>query len=533
MRSTVHSVHALSPESTVTSLLSSSGHLTSNLQPPTLSQSFSYKDKEYISASAALDAYITDFERSRRGNTLSGVELVLPSAARGSALGTLRNRDVLRERLTERELDILSLPVSSLRHRGNRDRVSMTTDELISLPHDGSMPITHTTAFLHGLSSKSGVSHSRSPVKTTCCQSHAPRAGHPIRTLRCSRCGGGLETTTRSQGAGPASAPRTDWPSGRDQATMHLPHWLSSNKAAVDCSDVHSLPDLPYPPWIRHCHADQSERGYGRGSQSERSYNDQGQSQGGEIEDFPASAPSWVLELEDDQQQLDSELSLKNLRLQFAEHISHLASGRTDSAHSLYREQRIQSLIHKADQVLDSLQNSASGSPLPPASVDRTDELHLRDLDPGPSRAEQRSSAAEPQPGPLEAFKQMLFRLEAVETELHHRHHAQQGAPQDRGQQGAPQDSEQQGQRLDRLRPKETEVTDDQNPEADGGGPSLQRALLHLHRLKLLVDKTQTCERAEEDERDEGRYSSSSTEQQQQGQGGAVQDTERLQEGNT
>lgn len=302
---------------------------------------------------------------------------------------------------------------------------------------------------------------------------------------------------------------------------MHLPHWLSSNKAVVDCSEIHSLPDLPYPPWIQH--ADPSERGYSRGSQSDHGYNNQGRSQGGEIEDFPAPAPSWVLELEDDQQQLDSELSLKNLRLQFAEHISHLASGRTDSMDSLYKDGRIQSLIQKADRVLDSLQNSTSGSPLPPENLDRAEEL-----DPGLNRADQREAAAvEPQPGPLEAFKQILFRLEAVETELHRR---QQGAPQDMadpresGPQGAVQDRRQQGELQETV--QGTELTDAQVSEVDGGGPSLQRALLHLSRLKLLVEKPQTPEtlpsaritgRAQEEERDEGRYSSSSTEQQQQG----------------
>lgn len=534
MRSSLHkNVNALSPESTVTSLLSSSGHLTSNLQPPAHNSSFSYKDKEYDSASSALDAYITDFERSRRRDVLNGAGLVLPpSFPRENTLSTLRNKDVLRERLSERELDFLSLPVSSLRHRGNRDRISMTTDELLNLPDDGSMPITHTTAFIHSLLSKSGASHSRSPVKNSRSLNHTPRASHPITTLRCSRCGGGTQFSntlqpepgaTLSQGAGPASAPPPNWLSSRDQATMHLPHWLSSNKAALDCSEIHSLPDLPYPPWIRHCHDDQSER----------SYSKQGRSQDGEIEDFPASAPSWVQDLDEDQQQLDSELSLKKLRLQFAEHISHLASEKTDSVDSLYRDGKIQSLIQKADRVLDSLQNSATGSPVPPESQDQTEELLLRDLDPNLTRADQLSAAAELQPGLFEALKQILFRLQAVETELHRRHNAQQGALLQRT---VLQDSRQQGAVQEKHRLQDTlqgaQLTDDQSAEADGG-PSLQRALLHLSRLKLLVDKPQTSEaavsvqrgqQAEEEERDEGRYSSSSTEQQQ----GAPKDTQLI-----
>lgn len=77
------------------------------------------------------------------------------SALNESFCSVLSTPPVLRERLTERELDFLNLPLSSLRHRVNRDRLSMTTDELLSIPHDGSMPVTHTSAFLQGARSSS------------------------------------------------------------------------------------------------------------------------------------------------------------------------------------------------------------------------------------------------------------------------------------------------------------------------------------------------------------------------------------------
>ncbi|XP_071391211.1 lung adenoma susceptibility protein 2-like, partial [Centroberyx affinis] len=140
----------LSPESTVTTLLSSSGLLRSGLVPEH-NTSITYRDKEYESASEALDAYIADFERSRHGGGASSGRLDLStgrSATPSRPRTALRNKDVLRERLTDRELDFLTLPVSSLRHRGNRDRLSMTTEELLSIPCDGSMPVTHTSAFI-------------------------------------------------------------------------------------------------------------------------------------------------------------------------------------------------------------------------------------------------------------------------------------------------------------------------------------------------------------------------------------------------
>lgn len=52
-----------SPESTVTSLLASSGRLRSSLHPEPL-HTFKYKDRHFESASDALDAYISDFQSS-------------------------------------------------------------------------------------------------------------------------------------------------------------------------------------------------------------------------------------------------------------------------------------------------------------------------------------------------------------------------------------------------------------------------------------------------------------------------------------
>lgn len=60
----------MSPESTVTSLLATSGHLQSSLHPEPV-PSITYRDKRYVSASAALDAYIADFQKSLRDNEMT------------------------------------------------------------------------------------------------------------------------------------------------------------------------------------------------------------------------------------------------------------------------------------------------------------------------------------------------------------------------------------------------------------------------------------------------------------------------------
>ncbi|KAK9532952.1 hypothetical protein VZT92_010309 [Zoarces viviparus] len=530
-------VDCLSPESTVTSLLSSSGHLRSSLLAPEHNTTFRYRDQNYYSASAALDAYITDFERSRQDSaSLTGRLLLphsLPSSPGRPGVSALRNKDVLRERLTDRELDFLNLPVSSLHHRGNRDRLSMTTDELLSIPYDGSMPVTHTSAFIQGFLSQSGPSEppfsSSRPAHRTwdrLSSSHgAPQLNHhhhlhPTRMPRSSRYrerpGAAVlnpHVDVSSAGCHRQSAHRSASPS------LHLPRRFTSNRPDMDCSGVTSVPGLKYPAWVQRC--DLSETPPPTES---------------ELWDDPAprnTAPSWVAELEvDDPDQTPDQVdqrTLRDLRLQFAEQISVLAAERhsSDIMETLFRDNRMESLIQKADQVLNSLSHSSGEADGPADPVSPTDcveeavspvnteELplcssHRRPFAWDSAAASGSITEAPPhrgaqarvsglhgnsifkQPGPVEALKQMLFRLQAVEAELQRQQHA---------------------------RVAETEEAPvKQRPEGDAelerfpGGPSLQRAMHHLSRLKVLVEEPREKHPEDQGERDEdeGRYSSSS-----------------------
>ncbi|XP_060917425.1 lung adenoma susceptibility protein 2 [Labrus mixtus] len=542
----------LSPESTVTSLLSSSGHLRSNLLAPEHNTSFRYRDKDYESASAALDAYIADFDRSGQNRGSLTGKLVLPQSLPSTpcrpGASMLRNKDVLRERLTDKELDFLNLPVSSLHHRSNRDRLSMTTDELLSIPRDGSMPVTHTSAFIQGLMSKSRESQPR-PTSSRPAQrpwdrlssSHtAPRINlhhhtHPTRMPRSSRGRPGTAMMKPDADISSGSCYRSSHRAARTEradlsSSLHLPHWFTSNKSDMDCSGITSVPDLKYPAWIQRCDLSEPPPP----SESEL-WDDRGVP-------LPAvhrsGAPSWVEELEGDDvsdqtpAQSDSRQTLRDLRLQFAEQISLLAAQKksSDIMETLFRDNRIESLIQKADQVLNSLSQSSGGADSRSHSVsihDSVDEegslMKTEELLHGPQfnqdseaatggNTEAQTDSGAPlqdcclhgnnifkQPGPAEALKQMLFRLQAVEAELQRR----QEAP------SAPTET-------DRLQTRETPVKQKPEREAElesiSGGASLQRALHHLSRLKMLVEEPREKRTQEEKERDEdeGRYSSSS-----------------------
>lgn len=104
------------------------------------------------------------------------------------------------------------------------------------------------------------------------------------------------------------------------------------------------------------------------------------------------------------------------------------------------------------------------------------------------------SNSLRKQPGPLEALKQTMFRLQAVEAELQRQQQTSAAL-------------------TDRQQADDTTVT--QGPECEAlenspAGPSLQRALHHLSRLKLLVEPGDKRRQEEKEDVDEGRYSSTS-----------------------
>ncbi|XP_034457615.1 lung adenoma susceptibility protein 2 [Hippoglossus hippoglossus] len=510
----------LSPESTVTSLMSNTGRLRSSLLPPEHNSSIRYRNKDYDSASAALDAYIADFESSCQNCRFSAGGLVLPhsplSTPSRPRVSTLRNKDVLRESLTERELDFLNLPVSSLHHGANRDRLSMTTDELLSIPNDGTMPVTHTSAFIQGLVSQSGASQLHGSSSTSGPGNWAglsssftkPQLSHHHPQLtRNSRCRGRGAATFKTHDNKFPSAHRAAGSEFTEPSSFH-PHWFTSSRADREPSGSSSIPDLNYPAWVQGC--DRSESQPQLPPTEPKLWDDHS---------FPAAvrtrAPSWVAELEEDD--LDQTRSqVGDLRLQLAEQISLLAAERKSSdimdTHMMFRDNRIEYLIQKADHVLNSLCQSCDGADKPAVSPVNTEELLSSSsrcpsltLDPAAAPgggtealsdrgAETLSSGLHgnniwKQPGPVEALKQMLFRLQAVETKL----------------QRQEEEASESQTHPDRPQTPGTQTTEVEL-ESFSGGPSLHRALHHLSRLKLLVDEP----REEEKDEDEGRYSSSS-----------------------
>ncbi|KAG5272225.1 hypothetical protein AALO_G00163010 [Alosa alosa] len=554
----------LSPESTVTSLLASSGHLRSTLHPET-TQNIWYKDKTYESASEALDAYIADFQRSQSTSGQSTGQLKIPKTPVTSHLPNsgFRNKDVLKESLTDRELNFLRLPVGA--RRQGPDRLSLSTDDLLVLPCDGSLPVTRTSAFfsqsgmqLPGHSScsltqlriqptttashksHSKPKHGRNPLKQSYCHwslvrpklsstTNAAKKQSGERSLRveaAKRSGSieGLLPGNMQPGSNPVHLNnKLEVPEGTP-LVHHYPRWMTSQRSEMDFSGITSVPELKYPAWLQECDppAEPSNR----------------------TQPYHPSVPSWLGELEESYQEKNKKkqkdlpgheslmfcaetmhrtqttsllqnqanhLSVRELRLQFAEQLTLEEENQRHDNSQPFRDDKIESLILRAENALNSPSLGISNQSQKQSSPGGTEEVLEADrswdnppvtfkspvpvgVSDTPQKSEEGQAtireetfcssssgySSRKHPGPVEALKQMLFSLQAVEHKV-----AQDNHPVAEDDVGADRQT-----LLLQEHPALTEEVPN-SVEDYGivpGGESLQRALHHLGRLKNLVD---------------------------------------------
>lgn len=433
-----------SPASGVSSLLASSGRLRSFLHPQP-EHSITYRDKHYSSASAALDDYISDYQQSLGGRTLQ--------------LHTRTDTDVLKSSLTDRELSFLNIPI-----RRDCDGLSLTTDDLLDLPDDGSLPVTRTSALLTRAESFP-VGHR---IKSSSWSYLRPTAAFPKRSL-CppavlAKTIHGDRLQLHSQAPPPNILPANQKLPLDTPTFRNLPRWMSSHRSGMDFSGMSSVSELQYPEWLRAC------------------------------EESPSAGrrvPEWVAELEEGRGQPEVKghsgeaVSLRELRLQ------HSHTLQTAKTPQLFKDDRIGPLILRAEQMLNSpsfavseavkeLNTSADTEEAldadrswdnPPVTFKSPVPVGIAEEPPAAEDLQRSKSAASRSsgyssrnhPGPVEALKHMLYRLQAVEQKIGQSQHSTADSGQTAEQQ-------------------ETEAVD------AGSGESLQRALHHLDRLKTLVD---------------------------------------------
>lgn len=158
---------------------------------------------------------------------------------------------MLKESLTDQELDFLKLPTASKRRES--DHVSITTDDLLLLPVDGSLPVTRTSAFLSRLES-SRLVHSAN----TSTWSQSGPAEIRNKSVNCSSASrtlcvddlllGRLKLRHAPLHSNSFTSTKTN--KHRSVSSHHLPRWMTSRKSEMEFSGLTSIPDLKYPAWL-------------------------------------------------------------------------------------------------------------------------------------------------------------------------------------------------------------------------------------------------------------------------------------------
>ncbi|XP_072353505.1 lung adenoma susceptibility protein 2 isoform X2 [Scyliorhinus torazame] len=247
-----------------------------------------YGGRTYQSASQALEAYIDNFERKLVSSSGGTNKLHLESSSKPFSSSPHRQKEVFSDRHSFRDL---CLPSRPLRRRiaSDPDLASLTTDDLLGMPPDGSLPLTRASVLQTQTQQHLGshFNHSCSYTFTKFAPKISPGYSedwHHKRddsfALLCGKVGyrplnqtAGLKqsrfshlgTVQRERDKYMThsilpSLPLNDCRFGKqrhDSIPQHnYPRWLTSQKAELDVSGITSIPELKYPGWLQDCDLD-------------------------------------------------------------------------------------------------------------------------------------------------------------------------------------------------------------------------------------------------------------------------------------
>ncbi|KAL7989132.1 hypothetical protein Chor_008051 [Crotalus horridus] len=236
-----------SPETTVSSLLASG-----NFQSDHVSLSHSsvhYKDKLYSSASQALEAYIKDFNLSLSSpDVRPGKIEILPRAPENfkSSKDDFEPKCENVKQHTRLRKRIVYEP----------DIVSLTTDDLLAFPADGSLSF----KISRSLAQRGNVNR-RSRRTSASCSHHWTSSSNDKEkedSLKYSLLPSSYREASRKKGTQYKFHRHDSLLPGNDQLAnretvfhKNYPRWLTNHKTELSISDISSIPESKYPIWLK------------------------------------------------------------------------------------------------------------------------------------------------------------------------------------------------------------------------------------------------------------------------------------------
>ncbi|XP_073399961.1 lung adenoma susceptibility protein 2 isoform X2 [Dendrobates tinctorius] len=235
-----------SPDSSISiSSLLASCSLGSNNRSDTArpAVSIQYKDRLYDSASRALEDYIMDYEAASTGRITIRPTSTLPTPTRRAHPSVRHTRSLTRSGYVARDPDLLSL----------------TTDDLLEFPPDGSLPFSQASQDRKrrkNLKKQLGFS----PHLTALASPLTPLSlramdvsALDLRDLRLLRS---QDLRRRKEKSHPERETERENGSGlyniaNPQLYKSYPRWLTSHRSELGVSGITSIPDVKYPLWIQ------------------------------------------------------------------------------------------------------------------------------------------------------------------------------------------------------------------------------------------------------------------------------------------
>ncbi|XP_018426474.1 PREDICTED: lung adenoma susceptibility protein 2 [Nanorana parkeri] len=243
-----------SPDSSISiSSLLASCSLGSSKGSSSSSRSIEYKNKLYDSATKALEAYIDDHEETLQSSMASTGKITIhsPAKKKGVADTNVRPKHSSRRRCIARDPDLLSL----------------TTDDLLGFPSDGSLRFSQVLDQKHCKNLNNHYGHSlpyhstrSSPLMSSLkTRTNLHSLHHNSQSLDLRNLEDDLkENRTNSLlGMGRENHPaycnnlNSPYLLRGSEGHKSYPRWLTSQKSELGVSGITSIPEVGYPIWIK------------------------------------------------------------------------------------------------------------------------------------------------------------------------------------------------------------------------------------------------------------------------------------------
>ncbi|XP_051825570.1 lung adenoma susceptibility protein 2 isoform X1 [Antechinus flavipes] len=258
MAKTIKKCSVYPPKSTVSSLLASCSLNNSNSSNS--GGSIKYKDKLYSSASQALQAYIDDFELDCMSHDINVRKFDLDQYSKFSKFLSKSSNGF-------QDFDFKRSKSLSCRNQmiNDIDSISLTTDDLVHFPPDGSLPTDTYIGSLHEnskqnrkfLKKTSSENERNTSFLDPCNSVENEDLFTPVlfSDTNEKHCGVIKKTSNKHcKYISPLSAHSSEMPSLTEKSKHHTrknyPRWLTSQKSDLNVSGITSIPNYNYPLWL-------------------------------------------------------------------------------------------------------------------------------------------------------------------------------------------------------------------------------------------------------------------------------------------